>query len=224
MTDNGPFEVGPGDTKSKIMNATFIILQEYGYAGISISKISDQSGLGKSSIYYHYENKDDLLYDFLNRIINRLEEDFSLSDVSDPVIALKILLIQGIQGKFADKCNTTRFVDELSSHREETPEPFEAYIELRAQAVHDDTYRERIIELDQTLSTHIEQIIKTGIEQGVFREVDIENTAQTLLTLILGAIVQRTTSGKNNMNEVYEIVVDCIESNLLKEDTAFTQD
>jgi len=222
MTDNGPFDTKSGDTKSKIMNATFIALNEYGYAGLSISKISERSGLGKSSIYYHYDNKDDLLYDFLNRIIDQIEENFSLSEFSDPVIGLEILLIQGIQGDLPDDCDTARFVDELSKNREESPEPFEAYIELRAQAVHDATYRERITELDQALGTHLEQIIQTGIEQNVFREVDVENTTQILLTLVLGGIIRRTTSEKNHMKEVYKTVVNCIESVLLKEDLTFT--
>lgn len=224
MDSNTPFDDDSSETKSVIMQATFDTLQEYGYGGLSISRIAERSELSKSSVYHHYDDKDELLYEFLNKLVDQLEADFSFSEFSDPVIALEVLLVEGIRGELPPSYEDNCGVDELPPNRVEAPESVGAFVELQAQAVHDRVYRERMAELDQTLKDHLEQTIESGIDQGVFREVDPEMVAESLLTLIMGAIVRRSTSENVAMSDVHTITLDCIESYLLRDGVTLRRD
>jgi AcrR family transcriptional regulator len=48
-------------SRQQILEAATEIARECGYQGTSISAVSERSGLPKSSIYWHFQNKDDLL-------------------------------------------------------------------------------------------------------------------------------------------------------------------
>lgn len=217
MTNSNPFDTDESDTKTAIMHATFKALDEYGYAGLSMSRIADRAGISKSSLYHHYTDKDELLYEFLDRIVTQLETEFSLLDFDNPVTALEVLLIQGIQGQFPDHIESGQIIDDVTPTETDLEQSHDSFIELRAQGVHDEAYRGKITGLDQTLETHIETIIQSGIEQGVFRDVNAEAVAQTLLTLVLGSIVRRTTSDKTDLPEVHQTVRSCISQYLLQE-------
>ncbi|MCD2200493.1 TetR/AcrR family transcriptional regulator [Halobacterium sp. KA-4] len=217
MSDSNPFDSESTDTKSAIMRATFETLDEYGYTGLSMSRIADRADISKSSLYHHYSDKDALLYEFLERIIAQLTEEFSLLQFDDPVTALETLLMQGVRGRFPDQRESGQIIDNVTPPHTTPEQSHETFIELRAQGVHDEVYREKITELDQTIETHIETIIRSGIEQGVFRDVDPEPVAQTLLTLVLGGIVRRTSSETTDLPEVYNTVHDCIDQHLLSE-------
>ena len=48
-------------SRQKIIEAALEIASERGYEGTSISAVSERSGLPPSSIYWHFENKDELI-------------------------------------------------------------------------------------------------------------------------------------------------------------------
>lgn len=218
MTDPDPFDPEATDTKSVIMRATAETLDEYGYAGLSMSRIADRADISKSSLYHHYSDKDALLYEFLELIIAQLTEEFSLLEFDNPVTALEVLLIQGIRGHFPEQLESGQIIEDVTPPDTNPEQSHKTFIELRAQGVHDEVYREKITELDQTLETHIETIIRDGIDKGVFRDVDPEPVAQTLLTLVLGGIVRRTSSETTDLSAVYNTVHDYIDQHLLSDD------
>lgn len=223
MSDPDPFDADSTDTKSAIMRATFETLDEYGYSGLSMSRIADRADISKSSLYHHYSDKDALLYDFLERVITQLTDEFSLLEFDDPVTALETLLMQGVRGRFPEQLGSSQIIDNVTPSHTSSEQSHEIFIELRAQGVHDEVYRKKITELDQTLETHIETIIRSGIDQGVFRDVDPEPVAQTLLTLVLGGIVRRTSSETTDLPEVYKTVQDCIDQHLLAENASLNE-
>lgn len=63
------------DSREQIMEATFRALCEHGYADLSIQRIADRCDRGKSLIYYHYDDKQDLMLSFLDHLADRIEED-----------------------------------------------------------------------------------------------------------------------------------------------------
>jgi AcrR family transcriptional regulator len=53
-------------SRRQILDATAEIAREHGYQGTSISAVSKRSGLPNSSIYWHFQNKEDLLTAVIN--------------------------------------------------------------------------------------------------------------------------------------------------------------
>ncbi len=57
------------NTKDKIMKSTFKLLLEKGLIDVSLSEIIKESQVGYGSIYYYFEDKDQLIQTVLNRYI-----------------------------------------------------------------------------------------------------------------------------------------------------------
>lgn len=49
------------DVRERILEATFAVAREHGYSGTTIAKVSTASDLPVGSVYWHFENKDQLL-------------------------------------------------------------------------------------------------------------------------------------------------------------------
>ncbi len=68
------------DSRERILRAAAEIAGERGYEGTSISLVSERSGLPKSSIYWHFENKDDLIAAAIDDSYRRWSESLTRSE------------------------------------------------------------------------------------------------------------------------------------------------
>jgi AcrR family transcriptional regulator len=189
-----------GDTREAIMLATYRVLHQHGYAGLSIARIAAETDLTKAALYHHFDGKDDLLLSFMEFMLDHIREEFVV-DESDPRAALGAYLdaaFLGPSGRFAGPDG-------------ETMTGRGTYVEVRAQAVHDEAYRERVDRMDETFQDRLAAVVRRGVDAGVFREVDPDLAAEVLLTLSLGAVFRRQTAGDvpvEAMRETVERLVD----------------
>ncbi len=58
-------------SRALILEATFELANELGYEGTSIAKVSAKTGLPASSIYWHFENKDQLFAEMITDSFDR---------------------------------------------------------------------------------------------------------------------------------------------------------
>lgn len=173
-----PAQNTPNDTQAEIMDATYRALCKHGYADLSISKIAEEFDMSKSSLYYHYEDKDELLVALLDHIIDRFSEEISVEARADA---------ESLLDSFFDRLLPRTLDDEQHAFQV-------ALFELRAQAPHHEEYREQFARTDRLLHETLTAYIEAGIEQGTFRAVDAEATARLLVVVIQGAMVGRVTT------------------------------
>jgi AcrR family transcriptional regulator len=177
MPPEGLFERADDETRTAIMAATYRALTEHGYADLTVQRIADQFDKSKSLLYHHYDGKDDLLTGFLEFALDHFEDGMSLTKGNRPDERLRVLF------------------DVLVGTDSEVDEEFVAVlVELRAQAVNDADYRNQFAKNDEFFRDHIADVVRDGIEEGVFREVDPKQTASFLLTVINGGLTERTTT------------------------------
>ena len=183
-----PFEREPTTTRGRILQATYQALHEYGYAGLSIQRIADFTDISKSSIYYHYENKDELLVAFLEQVLEDVRHGFKIESGSDPVTDLK------------------QFVNQIflsiDPDSDEQEVPVGAYIEIRAQAVSNEAYRERITHIDRALKEQFQSILQRGIDQDLVWDIDVNQISEFLVTTIIGAIERYATTDTVSVDRV----------------------
>jgi len=181
MTDPHSFLDAPEGTREEIMRATYLALCEHGYAGLTIDRIGEEFPKSKSLVYHHYEGKDDLLLDFLDFVVDRFEAEVPLEDADGPRERL----------------------DAVLDHVLATPLPqgrreyLSAMVELRAQAAHDEAYREQFTRHDRFFTDRLVHLIERGIEAGDFREVDAEGVAAGLVATFNGAMTMRVTTAED---------------------------
>lgn len=171
------FPDDPDETRIEILQATYAALLEHGYADLTIDRIGQHFPKSTSLVYHHYEGKDELLIDFLSYLLEDAEAGLGTDPKADADERLRTLF---------DRIFT-----------EETPEAMafqRAMVGMRAQATTDPEYRRHFTEHDRFFRDRLADIVRDGIEEGTFREVDAEQVATMLHTMLSGAMTEQVTS------------------------------
>ncbi|MDL5159670.1 TetR/AcrR family transcriptional regulator [Actinomycetospora termitidis] len=72
------------ESRRRILDATVEIAGERGYEGTSINLVSARAGLPASSIYWHFENKDELIAAVIERSFDTWLSAMSLPESAEP--------------------------------------------------------------------------------------------------------------------------------------------
>ncbi len=179
MGETPPFLADPETTRESIMRATYLALCEHGYAGLTIQRIGESFEKSKSLLYHHYDDKDELLLAFLQFMLEEHESWVPESTDDGPRERLDAVIDAMLPPELA------------AEHHGFTA----AMVELRAQAAHDERYRDQFAEHDRVFQAHLVDVIEDGIEAGQFRDVDAEAVAAFLGTTVAGAMTRRVTGG-----------------------------
>ncbi len=194
------FDGEPEGTREAIMQATYRALRDHGYAGLTIQKIGDEFPKSKSLLYHHYDGKDELLVDFLESMLDRLETDVPGDDTADANEQL------------------TRLLDHVipPTEAEERRAFTTALIELRGQAAHNPAFRDHFTRSDRFFHDRLATIVDDGIQDGSFHEVDPDAVAALLLTTINGAmLVASTTDNGDHLEAVRDELSEYLERRLI---------
>jgi AcrR family transcriptional regulator len=197
MSGTEVFSDEPEDARERVMRAVFVVLREHGYAGLSIKRIADEVGMQKASIYHHYSDKDDLLFSFLEFVLELFETEFIQQSGMEPEEQLRKLIDRATLGgeATAPECAV------------ESPDAvMDAFMIVRSQALHDDCYRGRITEVDERLREHLAGLVR-GATDDARGETEteteaVEHAATSLQTMIAGAFFQRATSEEPDLEPV----------------------
>jgi TetR/AcrR family transcriptional repressor of nem operon len=78
-------------SRDKILDAAERLFAKRGYAGVGLSEVAEIVGLGKSSLFHHFQTKAQLYAAVTGRILRRIEERLvrSLARGGDPVARLE---------------------------------------------------------------------------------------------------------------------------------------
>lgn len=188
MTQFVPFTEEPMTTQDQILEATYNALHQYGYAGLSIQRIADFTEISKSSIYYHFENKNELLLAFLEAVLQNVRHRFDFESRADPVADLNNFINQ--------------IFNSIDPETEEETVPIGAYIEIRSQAVWNDAYRERITDIDTALKEQFRSILCRGVDQGVMKDIDMNQVGEFLVTMLTGTLERYVTSTGVSLDQI----------------------
>lgn len=203
MPDRSSLDGGRARTYEQIMEATSRALRKHGYAGITIQRIADETELSKATFYNYFDGKDDLLLSFASWTLEAFNRDFEVEGTGDPVDDLYAFL-----GLIV---TDTRRSD---SPPDEVPE-LGNWLELRTQAVHDEAYSERFTATTDRYVANLAEIIERGVDEGTFADVDPEDTAWFLLTIIDGMIVETVTRTDDQRARLWESLDAYIQSTVL---------
>jgi AcrR family transcriptional regulator len=185
------------DPSREIMEATYRALCEHGYAATSISKIADEFAKSKSLLYYHYEDKEDLLEDFLRFLLDEFETEVGSIDKKEPTERLAAILDMLVP----------RNIDEEEMYFRR------AVLEIRSQAPYHEVYQEQIERSDELILGEIIETIERGIDDGTFRPVNARQVAEFIYSTAYGAIERGVTlDDKSVLEEGRRAIDDYVDS------------
>ena len=187
------------DPSREIMEATYRALCEHGYAATSISKIADEFDKSKSLLYYHYEDKEDLLEDFLGFLLDEFETKVASIDEKEPREQLAAVI---------DLLVPSNVNDEDMHFRR-------AVLEIRAQAPYHETYQKQIERSDDLILGEIIDALELGIDSGAFRSVNARKVAEFIYSTAYGAIERGVTlDDKSVLTDGRQAIDDYVDSQL----------
>lgn len=174
-------------TDDDIMDATFAALCKHGYADLTMQSIADEFGKSKSLLHYHYDSKEDLIVTFLEHLLENFLSEFDDDGDDDPLEQLLWMAEVVVEG-----LDDSEGPDDVQM----------ALLGLRAQAPYDETIRAQLVTNDQHIRDRIADIVREGIEQGQFREVDPDEFAAVFRSAIEGAQSHNVILGEDAPTDV----------------------
>jgi AcrR family transcriptional regulator len=182
--------------RSQIADAAITCFAKKGYYEASMDDIAREAGLSKGSLYWHFPSKRDLFKSLLETWIAEVMEGLPEAVAACETNAEKLLLI-------ADSIKNTVAV---------RPELARAQLEVGAQAVRDDEFREwfRVSYLEQR--RFFAGILEEGIRAGEFRPVPVDATARMIMAYFDGLFLHREV---NDIGDDVDVLLDEAKSTLL---------
>ena len=189
------------DMKNTIKSVSIDLLYKKGYFATSISDIARAAGIQKSSIYYHYSNKEDILFDILKTTASDINEsiDKCLTGVKSAEESLRIAI-----------------QNHIFFHIDRQKEAIISDSEVRGLTI--DNYK-TIIQKRDEYDRKIQSIIKMGIDEGIFLDMDFKILSYAIITMCTAVCMWFNLQGRLSKEETAKIYTDFILNGLKREHT-----
>jgi len=173
--------------KEKIKKSAVKLFYKKGYFATGMSSIGRATGIQKSSIYHHYSTKEDILLDIFRTTMqdlqdllrSRLEEAGSTREKMQAAIYCHIIF-----------------------HIERQQEAIIADSELRGLTA--GNYK-KIMQMRDDYEKQIQRVLKEGVAEGVFADLDIKIISYAILSMCTGVCTWFKKSGRLSKEEVADI-------------------
>ncbi|MCL2687241.1 MAG: TetR/AcrR family transcriptional regulator [Methanobrevibacter sp.] len=180
MKSNNP------NNKNKIIDVAFILSLKHGFNHVSIKQLKEETGLSTGSIYYYFEDKNEILEYMVNKYFMNMFKKF-------------IKKVKNFDGSFIEKI---KFILKYRGNVFYTEEDESKHVSIRTQV----DYKDYLIlfisishqhpEISAYYEIHDElyklfyELIEEAIENNEINEdIDIEKVAIFLQTIFKGHIV-----------------------------------
>ncbi len=158
------------ERKAEIAVAVRQALAEHGYERLTTAKIAEEYDKSEAGLYYYFDTKDEMIAAFLGHTAGQLGDDLAAIGVDDPEQRLRAA------------CEHL-----FLSPDDEAAGVHVAIMELLSHAPYNETLREPLLELESATLDVLTDIVRDGVEEGVFRQVDPRATAAFLLAAADGS-------------------------------------
>lgn len=105
----------PRSTRDAILDATDRLLARYGYKKMTIDDLAKEVGIGKGSVYLHFESKEEIALSHVDRIVERVKSRlFAIAESkSSPENRIKKMLVERILLRFDSVQHYSQSMNEL---------------------------------------------------------------------------------------------------------------
>lgn len=105
----------PQTTRDAILDATDRLLAHYGYKKMTIDDLAREVGIGKGSVYLHFESKEEIALSHIDRIIERLKASLHTTAISkaSPEKKLRKMMVERVMMRFDSVQHYSQSLNEL---------------------------------------------------------------------------------------------------------------
>ncbi|HYL43735.1 MAG TPA: TetR/AcrR family transcriptional regulator [Ktedonobacteraceae bacterium] len=170
-----------GDERRRsLVQAAYQLIAEGGFERLRTRDIAARAGMNIATLHYYFARKEDLI----RSVVEYLLQQFMTAYLPGSPFEMRTPLEQ-IRGELA----------EMQYLLQKKPDMFIVLDELVLRSLHDPATHDMIKWLDEGWHTYLEQVIRSGIEQGMFRaELDPGSAATWLILLTKGTTLHYMTN------------------------------
>ncbi|HZU01631.1 MAG TPA: TetR/AcrR family transcriptional regulator [Ktedonobacteraceae bacterium] len=172
-----------GDERRRsLIEAAYHLIAEGGFEGLRTRNIAARAGVNIATLHYYFARKEDLI----RGVVEYLLQQFMTAYLPGSRFEMRTPLEQ-IRGELA----------EMQYLLQEKPEMFIVLNELVLRSLHDPAIHAMIKWLDEGWHSYLEQVIRKGQEQGIFRaNLDPGSAATWLILLTKGTTLHYMTNSE----------------------------
>ena len=191
----------PEIRRAEIMDASMLLFMEKGYTNTTTQDIVDKVNISRGLLYYHFKNKEDILYCLVERYSEKLLRDIHVIVNDDNKTAIEKIRA------FIDA--TIISTDNVSAEGTE----FQKTVDLEENRYMLDKLSHKLIE---KLTIYFERIINQGISEKVFSVKYPSETAEFLMTayVFVSNNIGIKTSNKETVKDYLNAFKIMLEQNL----------
>src|SRR2546421_10353939 len=185
------------DIRDLILDAADRLLARYGYRKMTIDDLAREVGIGKGTIYLHFQSKEDVALSRIDRVIDRLKTELRKVATSDedPVTRLRSMLMLRVIYRFDSVQHYTESLNQvMAAIRPSLLERRKHYFEAEARI--------------------IAAVLKEGRRAGDFFFKDAMATARALLaatnSLLPYSLSTRELGARDSVEEQTRRIVDLL--------------
>ena len=155
----------PDMVRKKIIDAASVLYAKKGFADTSLQEISEKAGVTRTVTRYHVKTKSEIMRMIMEDILTCFQESLIkiTKDIDDPKEKLTAALYI--------------YLTVVDQQREKALLIYQKSSSLNRAS------KSRIMQLEVDVSSIFAQIINEGIEQGVFKSVDVDLMAYNIMML-----------------------------------------
>jgi len=155
----------PDMVRKKIIDAASVLYAKKGFADTSLQEISEKAGVTRTVTRYHVKTKSEIMRMIMEDILTCFQESLIkiTKDIDDPKEKLTAALYI--------------YLTVVDQQKEK------ALLIYQKSSSLDRASKSRIMQLEVDVSSIFAQIINEGIEQGVFKNVDVDLMAYNIMML-----------------------------------------
>lgn len=160
------------ETRTRITEAAIKLFSNRGYNKASVDDICAEAGISKGAFYHHFESKQTLFLSLLDGWLQTIDSAIEASkDMTAPETFMKM---------------TEAFPYIFETAGEGLP----MFLEFWLQASRDQTIWEAGIAPYRRYHRYFTSLIKKGVEEGSFVDVDPELTSRMIVSTAMGLLLQ----------------------------------
>jgi AcrR family transcriptional regulator len=160
------------ETRSRILEAAVKQFSVNGFNKASVDRICEQAGVSKGAFYHHFKTKQDIFLALLDGWLNTIDHAIVVTnEKSVPEVFEQI---------------TEAFPYIFESAGDNLP----MFLEFWLQASRDETIWQASIAPYRRYHKHFVSLIKRGIAEGSFKDIDPDLAARLILSAAMGLLLQ----------------------------------
>lgn len=177
------------EVQERIMDTAFSLFRQYGTRSITMDDIAERMGISKKTLYAHFTDKDDMVFQTITRFINLVNSEC----VAD-------------RDQSTDAINELFLVMDMLDRRLRNMNPV---IILDLQKFHSRAYQVFLEYQNTCLNNMIRENIERGVTEGLYRpDLNIQILTQYRIHGCLLCFQPEAFPGVSDMNKVQRVLLE----------------